>query len=248
MNGTFKSLIALFSVSIPASVVHAEITTYRATTDDRHSLEGHGYFQSGDTETFIIAATDRKKGQRLTPRVEREFDRKGLIRADKGVYTFSATYKIDSANNTTTFQLLNHFPGTNDALRPMCFITVFRSDDGSKWHIHRGNNTDRPLLAAVSKTDAFTVKLQADGNRYHVWINGTHAASGDFPPAAKSTTMRYGAYHHGKGWRRSMSPTLCSNWIPPPSCRSLIPKPAHFVRMNSDAATLARLAITAIQK
>jgi len=199
MNQHLNALLVIFSVCLFASAANAEVTTYRATTDDRHILEGHGYFQSGDTETFIIAAADRKKGQRLTPRVERWFDGKGSIKPDKGVFTFSATYKIDAANNTTIFQLLNHFPGTDDAHRPTCFVTVFSSEDGAKWQIHRGNSTEKPLLASVPKTDAFTVKLQADGTRYHIWINGKYAASGYFPPASKSTSMRYGAYHHGKG-------------------------------------------------
>lgn len=181
------------------SAANAEVTTYRATTDDRHRIDGHGYSKSGDTETFIIAAADRNKGQRLTPRVERAFEGKGQIRPNRGVYTFSGTYKIDAASNTTIFQLLKHFPGTADPHRPTCFITVFPSRDGSKWHIHSGNNTDTPLLAAVSKADAFTVKLQSDGIRFHVWINGEHVTSGGLGAAMKSASMRYGAYHHGKG-------------------------------------------------
>lgn len=82
MNGTIKPLFAALSVTALTSVAQAEVTTYKATTDDRHNIEGHGYSKSGDTETFIIAAADRKKGQRLTPRVEREFERKALIRSD----------------------------------------------------------------------------------------------------------------------------------------------------------------------
>lgn len=196
MNQFISTLVVLLSI---CAVATAEIKIHKATTDDRHNMEGHGYSKTGDIETFIIAAADRKKGQRLTPRVEREFSNKGLIRKDKGVYTFTATYKIDSASNTTIFQLLNHFPETEDKHRPMCFITAFPSADGTKWQIHKGNSTERPLLAAISKADSFTVKLQADGVRYHVWINDHYAMSGDFPPTSKSTTMRYGAYHHGKG-------------------------------------------------
>lgn len=199
MSRYIKILLAALSICALAPAARAEIKTHKATTDDRHNIEGHGYSKAGDVETFIIAAADRKKGQRLTPRVEREFANKGLIRKDKGVYTYTATYKIDSASNTTIFQLLNHFPGTEDKHRPMCFITAFPSADGTKWQIHKGNSKDRPLLAAIPKVDSFTVKLQADGVRYHVWINDNYAMSGNFPPASKSTTMRYGAYHHGKG-------------------------------------------------
>ncbi len=194
-----KSIFVVLVGGVLASAAAPAATTYRATTDDRHRIDGHGYSTSGDTETFIIAAADRKKGQRLTPRVEREFNGKGQIRDGKGVYTFSATFKLDAANNTTIFQLLNHFPGAEDAHKPMCFITAFPGKDGTKWQIHKGNSTDRPLLAAVPMTDKFAVKLQADGARYHIWINGKYAASGDFPLSAKSTTMRYGAYHHGEG-------------------------------------------------
>ena len=97
-----KILVAVIAL---ASAVQAKVTTYKVTTDDRSSIEGHGYSKSGETEAFLIAATDRNKGQRLTPRVEREFRGKGLIRRDKGVYTFSTTCKIDAANYTTIFQL-----------------------------------------------------------------------------------------------------------------------------------------------
>lgn len=199
MNRSLQTFLSALSISAFVSVAGAETITYYATTDDRHHIEGHGYSKSRDTESFIIAKADRKEGQRLTPRVERFFGGKGSIQPDKGVYTFSASYKIDAADNTTIFQLLNHFPGTEDVHRPMCFITAFPSADGTQWHIHQGNSTETGLLAAVAKADAFTVKLQADGTRYHFWINDKHVVSGGFPRAAKSATMRYGAYHHGKG-------------------------------------------------
>jgi hypothetical protein len=135
----------------------------------------------------------------LTPRVERWFSGKGAIKPGNGVYTFSATYKIDAANDTTIFQLLNHDPKSDDAHKPLCFITVFPSADDTEWHIHKGNKTETPLLAAVAKTNAFAVKLQTDGTRWLVWVNGKQAASGNFSREGSSTSMRYGAYHHGKG-------------------------------------------------
>lgn len=98
MNRSITTLLAILSVSALASPAQAEVTSYRATTDDRHHLEGHGYSKTGETETFIIASADRSKGQRLTPRVERWFSGKGSIKTGNGVYTFSPTYKIDAAN------------------------------------------------------------------------------------------------------------------------------------------------------
>lgn len=202
MNRSIATFLALLSIIALTSVARAEVTNFKADTDDRSNIEGHGYSKSGDTETFIIAAADRKKGQRLTPRVEREFDGKGRIKTGKGVYTFSATYKIDAANDTTIFQLLNHDPKSNDTHKPLCFITVFSGDDGAKWHIHRGNSTDKPLLAAIPKKDSFTAKLQTDGTRWVVWIDGKQVADGGYPREGKNTSMRYGAYHHGKGVAR----------------------------------------------
>lgn len=198
VNRCNQSLLFVMSTIALVSAAHAEVTAYRATTDDRHIVAGHGYSQSGDTETFIIDAADRG-GRRLTPRVERWFDGRGSIEPGKGVYTFSATYKIEAANNTTIFQLLNHDPKSQDTHKPLCFITVFPSSDGARWQVHQGNNTGTPLLKTVAKTEVFTVKLQTDGTRYHVWINGKHVTSGNFSRGGTSTSMRYGAYHHGKG-------------------------------------------------
>ena len=199
MHRSIATLLAILSVSVLAPAAHADFTSYRATTDDRHHLDGHGYSKSGDTETFIIASADRKKGQRLTPRVERWFDGKGSIKTGNGVYTFSATYKLEAANDTTIFQLLNHDPKSDDVHKPLCFITVFPSGDGTKWDIHKGNKTESPLLASIPKAESFTAKLQTDGTRWLVCINGRQAASGDYPREGKSTSLRYGAYHHGKG-------------------------------------------------
>lgn len=199
MNECIRILPVVTGISVLTSTAMAGVTTYRATTDDRHHIEGHGYSKTGETETFMIDSADRPKGQRLTPRVERWFAGKGAIEKGKGVYTFSASYKIDAANDTTIFQLLNHDPKSDDAHKPLCFITVFPSEDGTKWDIHKGNKTDTPLLASVAKADSFKVKLQTDGTRWLVWINGRQAADGAFSREGKSTSMRYGAYHHGKG-------------------------------------------------
>lgn len=140
MNRYLGILVAVLSVS--ALAADADVTSYRATTDYRHIIDSHGYSKSEDTETFIIAATDRN-GRPLTPRVERLFDGKGTIKPNKGVYTLSATCKTDSANNTTIFQLLNHDPKTDDAHKPVYFVTVFPGDDGSKWQIYSGNKAEK---------------------------------------------------------------------------------------------------------
>lgn len=88
---------------------------------------------------------------------------------------------------------------SHDVHRPSLFITVFPGDDGATWHIHQGNSIKTPLLATVAKTDTFTVKLQMNGTRRHLWINDKYVLSGNFPAESKTASMRYGAYHHGKG-------------------------------------------------
>ncbi len=191
-------MIAILAVSAFASVANATVTTFSATTDDRHIIAGHGYFKSGATETFIIDAADRGTS-RLTPRVERWYSGKGSIYPNKGVYTFTGTYKIDGANDTTIFQLLNHDSTSTDVHMPLSFTTVFPGADSTKWYIYQSNSTSGKLLATVSKTSTFTVKLQTDGTKFKIWINGALVVSSNYSRLGTSTSMRYGAYHHGKG-------------------------------------------------
>ncbi len=191
--------VCLATLALAATSAQAAITTYSATTDDRSELSSSGY-TGGNPEKVVI--TSSEVSGTYDPRVERFYGGSGSMVRNQGVYTFTARFKVESANYTTIAQILDYDASSSDIRVPMLFLVASEgtANDG-RWTLYNGN-PERPgatALTTVAKTSTFSVKITSNGSRLKLWINGNLEVDKAYSRIGDSSNMRYGAYHHGAG-------------------------------------------------
>lgn len=162
--------------------------------DDRTKAPGC-YSTSNGWGVYTVKGGKSNSTDIHDPRCER---RNLTPKIDTGLtLTFEATYRVDSADNTTIAQILNYDPNSSDKHKPVVFILA--KDRGSEWGIYDQGNE----LGRVSKNSVFSIKItsySSNGKMFSdIYLNGTKESTKQHARVGQNSQMRYGNYHHGDG-------------------------------------------------
>lgn len=219
--------VAICVVALSGLCAHASPRDFSNTVLTQDTASGtNSVFSTktlsdGKIEEKVVVDINARTAGGLDPRVERHYSR-AIPSNTTDDYQWKGFIIVDSAHDTTVFQLLNtDTADTDDLHRPVLFLEANRfdnADDVDTIEICDGRCADgAPQVFLQTGDNNFHLRVKIiDGIKAEVYIDNVKRYTKEFDrysdlegnQVGTRTTVRYGAYHHDTRVSRNSSGTV----------------------------------------
>lgn len=215
-----------FGVSMFCALANAAPKDFTDTVNTQDTASGSDSvfstktLSNGQIEEKAVVDDGATTAGGLDPRVERHYSR-AIPSNTSDDYQWKGFVIVDSAHDTTVFQLLNTDTSDTDKHRPVLFLEAnrFTNSDGDKiLRICDGRcASGAPQIRWQRNDNNFHLRVKIiDGTKAEVYIDNVKRYTKEFDryidqpgnQVGDRTTVRYGAYHHDTKVSRNSSGTV----------------------------------------